>query len=153
MLRETPMSRYNACWKFSKAVSCSDYPLTITFSYPCRGTYDFSERFPLTCKKCSDGESESPNVHGRVFLSSEEGCLLLPQIIQTKADLMQTITDLLEAYNKGQRLTFVEPTWCLSCLEFIQQNSCALPLPEGKSAEVEATDLTNQSLNLGWWCL
>lgn len=151
---ETVLPGYslNCQVRFSEHVEGSeseDSSLDLYFAYPCRGIYDLSCRFPRICGVCENEGKEQSHTHGRVVLSSEDGLMLLPQVVRTQADLLQVIEDIRAA--DETKPTFVlsdAAAWYDACKAFLQADPLVGTLPAGDADSAEPCDLTNQKL--GW---
>lgn len=111
----------------------------ICFSYPCRGIYDFCSHAPTICEACY--ESKDCAVHGRVFLMGEDGFLMLPHIIFTRADVLQLLSDL-ETYEnltlpRGQKMN----EWLSELEEFVHRDQFFDQLPPGCASAAVSHDL------------
>lgn len=125
----------------------NEIPFDLLFAYPCRGVYDLDEHNPSICRVCAEHGKEQSHTHGRVFLSSEDGLLLLPQIVRSQADLLQVLKDMRNANEKRGAFALTnQPNWYDACTEFLQSDPIVASLPKGDSAKVESCDLGTKKL-------
>lgn len=118
----------------------------LLLAYPCRGIYEMSMLYTPICKVCASEGKESAHTHGRVLLSSEDGLLMLPQIVHTQADLLQVISDLQATKQSDRSLIHEDERWFEACKKFLAENSIVQSFPEGRIEEMTPRDLSKDSL-------
>lgn len=119
-----------------------EFPLQVCFSYPCRGIYDFSDYFPHVCSVCTNDGKEP--VHGRVFLNGEDGLLLLPNIIYSRADVKQLVKDLKGFAGLYFAPDETEEEWLSGLDELVATDPFFKTLPDGDSNKVKVYDLNKE---------
>jgi hypothetical protein len=135
-------------FSFSAGEKGSDeIPFELLFAYPCRGIYELDEHNPSICRVCAEHGKEQSHTHGRVFLSSEDGLLLLPQIVRSQADLLQVLKDIGSANeNNGMFAIPNQIKWLEACTGFLEADPIVTSLPKGDSEKVELCDLNAEKL-------
>lgn len=118
----------------------------LLLAYPCRGIYEMSRLYVPICKVCASEGKESAHTHGRLLLSSEDGLLMLPQIVHTQADVLQVIKDLQVNKQSDSSLTLEDETWFEDCKKFLTENAIVQSFPEGKTEETMPRDLSKGNL-------
>lgn len=131
-----------------QAVFSSEDPdaTRLLLAYPCRGIYEMSMLYTPICDICATEGKESSHTHGRVLLSSEDGLLMLPQIVHTQTDVLQVIKDLQANKQSGGRLILDDETWFEDCKKFLTENAIVQSFPEGKTEETAPRDLSKDKL-------
>jgi len=136
---------YNSKISFEMEAAEGSFAESMHISFPCRGIYEFSDHFPHVCHVCESGRRDI--LHGRVFLSSEDGLLLLPHIVKTQADILQCIADIenssiLALY--GTRKDITSEKWFFACQTHITSDPFFQSLPKKSHENPTSYDLDKE---------